>query len=335
MSVLYTRYFSALGDYQSNSPIDDRDIDGEFNSIVTALNRKVLCSGSAPSTPISGQTWVDTTNKILKVYRNNEWVGISAVHVSGTAMSTPQEGDLWYDTANNLLKGYDGSGWSGVANFAAPGPIGTSSASSGKFTDLEATTSFKLGTAHQGDVIYDNGTSLVRLPPGTSGYVLKTFGTSANPAWAATDVLSNVIFCWNGAIGSDNNTSFVVGAAVTLNDLFGGGTRGYSYWATKSDAYQTILTSKFRKVAGTNTITIQGLLWTKGNITATLKVDIGGQNNTVTRTNSATPTWATSSDIDVSTLTNGTTYAITIQMKSSLSGDPNSGYCGGIILIAS
>jgi len=36
----------------------------------------------------------------------------------------------------------------------------------------------------QGDVMYFNGTNLVRLPPGTSGQFLKTFGAAANPAWA-------------------------------------------------------------------------------------------------------------------------------------------------------
>lgn len=112
MSTLYSRYFSALGDYQNGDPIDDRDIDGDLDGITTAINRKVLCSGSAPTSPIAGQTWVDTTNKLLKIYRNNEWVSISSIHVHTSAMTTPQEGDLWYDTTNNLLKAYTGSAWS-------------------------------------------------------------------------------------------------------------------------------------------------------------------------------------------------------------------------------
>jgi hypothetical protein len=145
----------------------------------------------------------------------------------------------------------------------------------------------------------------------------------------------NVIFNWSGAIDSDTNTSFFVSAPATLNDTFQGATSGYSYWASKSDSYQTILTSKFRKISGINTVTINALLWTKGTTAPTLKVDIGGQNNTVTRTAGTTPTWVTTSDIDVSGLTNGTTYDITIQFKSSVDGDPVSVYCGGVILIAS
>lgn len=36
----------------------------------------------------------------------------------------------------------------------------------------------------QGDIVYFNGTNLVRLGPGTSGQFLKTNGAAANPAWA-------------------------------------------------------------------------------------------------------------------------------------------------------
>ena len=42
-----------------------------------------------------------------------------------------------------------------------------------------------LASAAQGDVLYHNGTSYVRLAPGTSGQVLTTAGAGANPSWAA------------------------------------------------------------------------------------------------------------------------------------------------------
>jgi|TARA_Y100000310_G_scaffold315318_1_gene365707 hypothetical protein len=41
-----------------------------------------------------------------------------------------------------------------------------------------------LSSLVQGDVLYHNGTSIVRLAPGTSGFFLKTNGADANPAWA-------------------------------------------------------------------------------------------------------------------------------------------------------
>lgn len=48
-----------------------------------------------------------------------------------------------------------------------------------------AATTLKVGTTNQGDILYDNGTSIVRLPPSTDGYYLKTQGIGANPAWVA------------------------------------------------------------------------------------------------------------------------------------------------------
>jgi len=59
--------------------------------------------------------------------------------------------------------------------------IGVSSQGSGHFSTL------KLGTTNQGDILYDNGTSIVRLTPGTSGYFLKTQGAAANPIWAEVE----------------------------------------------------------------------------------------------------------------------------------------------------
>ena len=40
-----------------------------------------------------------------------------------------------------------------------------------------------LASAAQGDVLYHNGTSYVRLAPGTSGQYLQTAGAAANPTW--------------------------------------------------------------------------------------------------------------------------------------------------------
>ncbi len=40
------------------------------------------------------------------------------------------------------------------------------------------------GMPNQGDVWYDNGTTITRLPPGAAGEFLQTGGAAANPAWA-------------------------------------------------------------------------------------------------------------------------------------------------------
>lgn len=106
MSTTISRLYNWVTDKTNSVKITASKMDAENDQIITALNRKVVCSGSAPGSPIAGQTWVDTTNKLIKIYRNNEWVIIGIVHVSGTAPSTMQTGDIWIDTsaAENVFK---------------------------------------------------------------------------------------------------------------------------------------------------------------------------------------------------------------------------------------
>lgn len=114
MSSLLSRVRNFVNDKTNGVKITASYMDAELDQIIAGANRKVLCSGSSPGSPIAGQTWVDTTNKLLKLYRNNEWVSIGAIHVSGSVMATPQEGDLWYDTVSNVLQVYNGAGFDTV-----------------------------------------------------------------------------------------------------------------------------------------------------------------------------------------------------------------------------
>lgn len=117
----------------------------------------------------------------------------------------------------------------------------------------------------QGDVMYFNGTNLVRLPAGTSGEFLKTNGAGANPAWAtpagAGDVTAAANFGTdNRLIRSDGTGKGVQVSLVTVDDggnmditlgnlsVKGGGTDG-----TLGDAlllnnvnYPTTYTNKIR-----------------------------------------------------------------------------------------
>lgn len=111
MSTLVSRLYDWVTDKANSVKITASRMDAEFDQMVTKLNQKVLCATSAPESPIAGQTWIDTTNNLLKIYLNNEWVVHGPVHIDSSAASTPYEGMLWYDTSNNLLKAYNGSSW--------------------------------------------------------------------------------------------------------------------------------------------------------------------------------------------------------------------------------
>ena len=57
----------------------------------------------------------------------------------------------------------------------------------------------------QGDVLYHDGSSLARLGAGTSGQVLQTGGTGANPSW--TNVSSDFVKLTSGNFGASSSIS--------------------------------------------------------------------------------------------------------------------------------
>lgn len=105
----------------------------------------------------------------------------------------------------------------------------------------------------QGDVIYHNGTSWVRLGAGTSGQFLKTNGAGANPAWAAAagsgSVASDAIFDAKGDLpvgtGADTAAKLAVGGNGSIPHADSTSSVGISYglspgirWASTASYFQ-------------------------------------------------------------------------------------------------
>lgn len=99
-------------------------------------------------------------------------------------------------------------------NLAVPGIIGGTTPAAGTFTNLTGTIvtantsltvngTLNVGSTNQGDILYDNGTHIVRLTPGTSGQVLKTQGSSANPIWTNG---AGIVFVSNTAVATASNS---------------------------------------------------------------------------------------------------------------------------------
>ena len=88
---------------------------------------------SAPSSPLAGQMWWDTTNSLLKVYTGSAFKTVSSSTASASAPSSSVTGDLWWDTTNGQLKVYNGS------SFTTIGPAFTSgSGTSGAIVEVVA-----------------------------------------------------------------------------------------------------------------------------------------------------------------------------------------------------
>ena len=59
---------------------------------------------SAPSSPLAGQLWWDSTNSLLKVYTGATFKTVSSSTASGSQPASGVTGDLWWDTTNTQLK---------------------------------------------------------------------------------------------------------------------------------------------------------------------------------------------------------------------------------------
>lgn len=99
-STTASRQYNFVDDRNNAIPITASRMDAEFDNVITKLNQKVIIAASAPSSPIAGLLWYDSTNKLLKQYRNGEWVEFGAVQY-GTVMATTQPGDFWLDSSGS------------------------------------------------------------------------------------------------------------------------------------------------------------------------------------------------------------------------------------------
>ena len=94
----------------------------------------VTVSGSAPSSPKTGDLWFDTGGNLLKVYDGSAWTepseSLSTVIVSASAPSSPTNGLLWFDSTNKQLKIYvtASSAWESADNVAVAGSAPSSPA---------------------------------------------------------------------------------------------------------------------------------------------------------------------------------------------------------------
>lgn len=80
-----------------------------------------FASNSAPTHPLTGQAWYDTSSQILKVYNGSTWITTGSVILSGTPpVSGGNQGALWFDTTNKQLYVWNSSAWLLV------GPLGSS-----------------------------------------------------------------------------------------------------------------------------------------------------------------------------------------------------------------
>jgi hypothetical protein len=138
----------------------------------------------------------------------------SVFSLSGSPITSSGTLAITYSgTALPIANGGTGATSASAARTALGLAIGTDvQAYSAKLADLAGI------TYAQGDILYYNGTNLVKLAAGTSGQFLQTQGTGANPVWAAG---SSGTVATTGTPASGNLAKFSGSASITNGDLSG------------------------------------------------------------------------------------------------------------------
>lgn len=150
---------------------------------------------------------------------------------------------------------------------------------------------------------------------------------------------SNVLYAWGGSYETDATNVGLKEGVDSLNNTDALTAIRYTYYGTTSTNYKTINTFRWTKIAGVSTITVQCVLWVDSSASPTntayayCQVDVGGQTGSVACTHEQITPEDKSFTIDVSGLSNGTTYDISIQIKKG--ADPTQAYLGAVSLIGS
>ncbi len=258
---------------------------------------------------------------------------LSSLPTAGT------QGRIVYNTSNNTINTDTGASWLTQVN-----PTGTTAIGQ---IPLYNTSWTLLSPGAQYYSLVSNGTSSlpsyqqVSIPNGTTGNLdISTratgnlpvanlnSGTSASSStfwrgdgtWASAPVLSNVLFQYKGQVDQQGaSVGEIVGTTLTPN----GATGNYRFLQMNGgSSYVQVYSSKFIKISGISTVTIKARVWCRttaggAGTQANIKVDIGGANSNVSGTaNQTTPEWV-SFTIDVSGLTNGTTYDVAGSLKDA------------------
>jgi hypothetical protein len=107
---------STVADGQVDSNSTDLTLIGKnysgFGEILNENFIKLLenfSSVSAPTRPIRGQIWFDSTESKVKVYNGTQFVPVSSATISNTRPGTLGVGDLWYNEVEKQLYFFDGT----------------------------------------------------------------------------------------------------------------------------------------------------------------------------------------------------------------------------------
>lgn len=85
--------------------------EAQNENFVKLLENFSNTTANAPSNPLTGQLFFDSSLGQVQVYNGSVFKAIASSIVSTSAPASGVQGDTWYDSANDQLKVYSGSAW--------------------------------------------------------------------------------------------------------------------------------------------------------------------------------------------------------------------------------
>lgn len=208
---------------------------GEFQNENFVKLLENFANSSAPSSPLAGQMWWDTSNSLLKVYTGTAFKTVSSSTASASSPSGSVTGDLWWDTTNGQLKVYNGSSFTTIGPAFTSG-TGTSGAIVETVTDSGATdhvvvklyvnntvvgtiskdAQFTPQAAISGFATIDPGIQISSTVSGAKLHGTSTDSDALGGVAAANYLRSNASDSTSGVLSILNDTGLVVGVDSDL-----------------------------------------------------------------------------------------------------------------------
>lgn len=83
-----------------------------ITSTAAAQNAVVVYQPTAPSSPVTGQIWVDSDDRQFYIWSGSAWISaITTFIYQSNAPGSPVTGQVWVDSDNNLMYIYNGTSW--------------------------------------------------------------------------------------------------------------------------------------------------------------------------------------------------------------------------------
>jgi hypothetical protein len=185
---------------------------------------------AAPTRPIAGQLWFDTTGKVLKAYDGTKWVEVGSATISQDPPENPPAGGFWFKSGSNTLHAWNGTEWSLIGPETAEG-FGVTRARS---------TTLRSNAGIDYPVILITVADVVIAIVSSSPFTINTNPINAVPGFTTVEAgitLNSSVFI-NGRINGNAATATALESTRLINGRAFNGTQDITITANTSNNLQ-------------------------------------------------------------------------------------------------